>query len=421
MRLMALHALAIERELDEADVEAAMDSGEPKAALIQLLQTAVARPPSEASRIAAALAEGGGEEREAAYATLEGAVRGSDGREQAVALAVACVKPLIVSVLCAPASRIAATEWRRASLLLYELCKLDFITVCGEMARKDETGVPLWIRIDTAPNTVFAAMIAKAPSEGTRDDASTAAVGAAPILPMLVPGADAVMAEAGGRTIEFMGMWFTVSPYLADNPQPADRYLPLALLCLDLVRSELDTQPEGVIVGAFRMISNASYLKPPVAAALLEAGFFDVARSSLQRYNPIERVMRRNLIPSAILNAMVDLAVTLGTEAVQPFLDAGAVDIVISTLTAYQMLGKPDEVSVVAVQYGGLTSLEALNLSSPEAQPIVAKIRSAGVDSFRFMLDNPLVLMADFGFETGVSATKIAALVRSAPFCRCAL
>ena len=85
---------------------------------------AAAGPPSEAPPriIAAALAEGEAEEREAAYATMLSAVRGSGGKEQAVALAAACAKPLIVSVLCAPASRIAATEWRRASLLLYELC-----------------------------------------------------------------------------------------------------------------------------------------------------------------------------------------------------------------------------------------------------------------------------------------------------------
>ena len=64
---------------------------------------------SIASSIAAALANGTATERESAYATIEGVVRGV-GSEEVVALAVACVKPLIVSVLCAPASRIAVTE-----------------------------------------------------------------------------------------------------------------------------------------------------------------------------------------------------------------------------------------------------------------------------------------------------------------------
>jgi hypothetical protein len=53
-------------------------------------------------RIAAALAEGGAEEREVAYAAVEAAVRGAPashgrGKEQALALAAACVEPLVVS------------------------------------------------------------------------------------------------------------------------------------------------------------------------------------------------------------------------------------------------------------------------------------------------------------------------------------
>lgn len=39
------------------------------------------------------------------------------------------------------------------------------------------------------------------------------------------------------------------------------------------------------------------------------------------------------------------------------------------------------------------------------------KLRSAGVDCFRYCLDHPLVLFKEFGSETGVTATKIAALV----------
>jgi hypothetical protein len=57
----------------------------------------------DAAGIAAALAEGSSEERETAYTSIEATMRatassngndGSGGREQALALAVACVKPL---------------------------------------------------------------------------------------------------------------------------------------------------------------------------------------------------------------------------------------------------------------------------------------------------------------------------------------
>ena len=42
----------------------------------------------------------------------------------------------------------------------------------------------------------------------------------------------------------------------------------------------------------------------------------------------------------------------------------------------------------------------------------MAKLRSAGVDCFRYLLDNPLPMIAAYGKETGVIATKIAAFVR---------
>jgi hypothetical protein len=50
MRVMALHALALEREISEEDLDAAMDSGEPKAALIRLL--VAAQPTASAALVA---------------------------------------------------------------------------------------------------------------------------------------------------------------------------------------------------------------------------------------------------------------------------------------------------------------------------------------------------------------------------------
>ena len=38
-------------------------------------------------------------------------------------------------------------------------------------------------------------------------------------------------------------------------------------------------------------------------------------------------------------------------------------------------------------------------------------LRSAGVAAIRFLIDNPLVVMRDSGVETGIQATRIAALV----------
>eukprot|EP01052_Picozoa_sp_SAG31_P059831 SAG31_NODE_19079_length_612_cov_1.964912_1_plen_108_part_01 len=104
---------------------------------------------SQAADIAAALADGDSEARETVYGTIEAAVRTAStarggAKEEAVAHVIACVKPLIVSVLCAPASRVGAAEWVRASVLLYEMCKANMVLVCAETHRKTDAGTPLY-------------------------------------------------------------------------------------------------------------------------------------------------------------------------------------------------------------------------------------------------------------------------------------
>ena len=108
-------------------------------------------------------------------------------------------------------------------------------------------------------------------------------------------------------------------------------------------------------------------------------------------------------------------AAAAGVEVMQPLLDAGLIDISISTLTAYQTLGRPEAASCCVVSYGALMTLEdllsmaVLNASARAA--IVTKLRGAGTSSFRYILDHPLANWASTGFETGTSATVIAAMV----------
>eukprot|EP01052_Picozoa_sp_SAG31_P033802 SAG31_NODE_3867_length_3800_cov_23.537422_4_plen_171_part_00 len=62
------------------------------------------------------------------------------------------------------------------------------------------------------------------------------------------------------------------------------------------------------------------------------------------------------------------------------------------------------------LQWGVLYTLEIM-LESQQAALVVAKLRSAGVDCFRYLLDNPCVLLRPVGWESGVHAVKIAAQV----------
>lgn len=383
---------------------------------------------SEAGQLADAFAQGGAEEREAAYATIEGVVRaasvtGSGGGDRspqaALALVVPSVRPLIADVLCAPASRVGRVEYVRAAVLLYEMCKLDMIVVTAEMWRKDEVGATPAISIWTAPDTVLAEMLAKEPSEWTRDDAIVAAANYATHVVMWAAGGDVVLAEAAtGSFMEvyadtyLAGCPFVDSPGDPDNsPQPVDRYVPLASPCLDLMRSEPDTQPEAIITGAGGVLCHI-FLDRTNGKAAWDAGFLECFQDLMQRYNPMERISKSNLVPTGAFAGLRSVVRATQQEVIQPLLDAGALDIAITALNAYQMLGKPEQASVCAITWGVLATLEDL-LRSEQARPIVTKkLRSAGVESFRYILDHPLVNFAELGLETGPQATYIAALVR---------
>ena len=364
----------------------------------------------DAATIAAALAHDSAGEREAAYDAIDGAVK-----EQAVGMCVACARPLIQSVLCAPLSRVGAEEWQRAALLLYEMAKVDDVAVLGEMYRKDDEGNLLHPTIYTAPGTVLTVMLTKEPSEWDRDDALTMSASLAVWVPWCAAGMTGMGAVAEISGIDFMGSFMKHCPWIGGNPQPPDRFAPLALLCMELVR-EIDDQPEALIAGA--ACCCCTFSQVGFGKALFEAGFMDIYKDTLQRYNPIERISKRDLIPCIVLGASRDVmegAQIGGVDVTPALVRAGVIEAAVGSLTAYQMLGRPEDVAINALQWGGVYMLEVL-MSDVESAPIVAaKLRSAGVDIFRYLLDNPLVLLADLGWETSIHATKVAALVRCLP------
>lgn len=124
-------------------VNAPMDQAEPRGARHE--QQMIDDGGRHGKQIAAVLASGSSEEREAEYVKLEQKITSAGGssKQSAIELAAACVRPLIRSVLCAPASRVNADEWKRASLLLYAMCQLDTFTICVQMYGKGDKPVPL--------------------------------------------------------------------------------------------------------------------------------------------------------------------------------------------------------------------------------------------------------------------------------------
>lgn len=374
----------------------------------------------DTDEIIAILEAGSAAERGMAYCAVEHSVRAAwadgSGKEQAGALAVACTRPLISSVLCAPTSRVGVKEVQRAGLLLYEMARLEPVLVVGEANRMDDEGVVLFNRTWSARGCAVAEILAMDPSEWTIEHAITCATNMASHVPMWAAGCTAGIAEAGLLEVEFFGALMSAPGFLKP-PTPRERNTGLALLCLDLLRGTRPaTQPEGITVGAAACVCWLVMSKPELGPPLWEAGGLQVLNAVLQRYNPIERISQRNIVPSACLAALKDIAQVArdaGIDVVGPLIDAGAMDMVVQNISAYQMLASPSEASVTAMEWGTLYFLEVLLESPASAGPLIAKLRGAGAGMFRYLLDHKLENFPQLGYDTGVRATKIAALVVS--------
>ena len=137
-----------------------------------------------ATRIIAGI-KGDKAEREAAYVQLEALARGDSSgiaaagsasangggeREALVDVAAECVGPLMETVFAAEVSVVDAAEFRRAHLVLAELCLLEPLRLLAECVRNSR-----WALAWSTPGNAWAAVFDKDPSELTRDDALTLA------------------------------------------------------------------------------------------------------------------------------------------------------------------------------------------------------------------------------------------------------
>ena len=195
------------------------------------------------------------------------------------------------------------------------------------------------------------------------------------------------------------------------------KFNPVARLMLEMLRAgEIDGQPEPLVTGCGWMLAWMMMQSPAVAADQLEAGFLDVAMPIVQRYNPMERIGLRVQLPHVIMHALGDCMLSLSpgplADMATKMMAAEMLDIIISSLTAYMMLNSPAD-SNVDLLVCAVVQLETL-LGSAEGETVKSKLRSAGTDAFRYLLDNPLVFLTGFGhtiYGTGSSATGAAATV----------
>ena len=163
-------------------------------------------------------------------------------RARAVTLCVACAGPLIGAVLCAPEAAVGVAEWRRASLLLVEMCRLDTVAVCGVLCIPDEpdSATPRIIAAWEATDSVLAEMLNKDPSRWDTGDAITASmqlaywaalfeVGATACVDRGVEGVERLEKGVEGWEMTFCTSFVGTGPYtpiraaVPDHPRPASR------------------------------------------------------------------------------------------------------------------------------------------------------------------------------------------------------
>ena len=91
------------------------------------------------------------------------------------------------------------------------------------------------------------------------------------------------------------------------------------------------------------------------------------------RYSHLDRISRHTLLPTAIFIGMhgaVHGATMVGFNVVPMVLDTPLFDYLVSSLLAYQLMGKPEETSI-AVVYHSLWILD--KIGSTNAKPILTK------------------------------------------------
>jgi hypothetical protein len=162
-----------------------------------------------------------------------------------------------------------------------------------------------------------------------------------------------IYAPIGMTNLDWIIGYFSHSPYARGvdgqgGPQPLDRYSPLGLQLLDIARAP-DGLPERVVAGAWQAIVFLCDSNPPAAVPLFEAGLVEVAMATLRPFSPLERISKRQLLPSALLQALgqvVEQTTGAGVDTTPALLENGVVDMAISILTAYQLMD-PEEVSVI--------------------------------------------------------------------------
>ena len=337
----------------------------------------------DAPQLAALLASGDDGERAQAYAELEAT--------DDAALAAASVAPL-AAVFARPVEEIDAAELHRAGLALGRLVSLDCVVVGGEWLKEGR-----WLIVLTSEGNALNAALRKPVDELTREDALLCAACDSVAAAYKGKGFDPVLAVAGLTPMEFMGLYQGASPYAAGHRRAQN--CRLSTLLVEALREEREQMAEGLVAGAWMLLSSVAQTRPAVAQHQIELGCLSLAVAELRTMDSSEwvHVSRSPLgLPTSVFN-MLGVVFTSLPDPGTP----GLLEVCLDALTAYERAGASGDTGAL-VLYNVMCVLVNGRLYS-QSDANAAQIRGAAA-SIRFLLDNPQSSMKDVGASTGTLA-----------------
>jgi hypothetical protein len=415
LRLVELHALALEQGLEQDAIDATMDGEAPKASLVALLASSAPRLASQQTATTAttatidvtALLAGDRGERRAACAALE--------TTRDVSLAVACV-PLLCGVLRNSAAETDAAEYSAVSGVLARLVALDPVRVGGEYCKDFH-----WLS-PTAKGNAVDAIVSKPAAEITKQDARTlAAIGSVWVAATANGGYDSAFAAAGISAMDWIGamgsddsMWGSWRNAKQHTDEPKMKRV--VTLILQLLREDRAEMSCEEVAGAWHVFEMFGFFPghPDVCLHAVESGAIGLAIAELRTGSPAESISA-SLNPSGVRgSAMMAIAcvVIYVRDEHKHLLVAtpGLLDVLLDGLKAYEQAEDEEDVAITPVFSGIVALYNALPAFFASSDLNRTAMRGAA-SSIRFALDNPLSMIKELGMTTNMIATFLASAI----------
>lgn len=351
-----------------------------------------------AARIAAALV-GDKQAREAGYAELAALGSSSAAEDEAADVAVASVGPLFDGVVGRDPEGADAAEFQRGCFLLCDLWCRNPDAVSVEIMRDKR-----YARAFLSP--YFAATYDKPPAQLDRDDALTmlsvtawwAAAHARPGIHAARLGTGESMGASFQSLMELMG----AIRFLMPGGVPEGWRERVALLALEIIHDPDETDA-WTVAGAWMLVNSVVAGHAPAITAILEAGVLPTAMATLHQSSPLDWIGWEASSSGPQTGAIfmfgwsLSMANLPGLNLAQLLLDTGFIDAAINCMKAFELRSRATETNPFAM-VSAMMVLTALDLSAPEAAPIVASLKVAS-SALRFVIDHPIIHVEEIGYR----------------------